>query len=169
MAENKELPSDNELRKKLREVLKAADMSTATEKSLRKQLEEHFQCNLKPKKQVFKKEIEAFLAQCDDMLSEGDEPEPAAQEDGKPAKAKRKGAHTKQSLSEELRAFLGVDSKADVSRGDVVKRIWEYIKVRTSPCAAPVVPAADAHALTGVLCAQQSHRHFNHRRAMPYM
>ena len=118
--------SDDDLRRYLRKTLKATDLNTTTEKKLRAQLEEHFGCDLKPRKKIFKEEIEHFLSQCDGLDEEVDEGE-AAEE---PApKGKRKGKHTKQSLSEELREFLDVGESEDISRGEVVKRIWQFIRV----------------------------------------
>ena len=122
--------SDDDVRRKLREVLKDTDLNTTTEKKLRKQLEEHFGCDLKPRKQIFKEEIESFLAQCDVFQQEEDDEleAEAAVDDAPKAKAKRKGRTTPQTFSEELCTFLNVSEAAEMSRADVVKRIWDYIK-----------------------------------------
>ena len=115
-------PTDDEVRARLRDTLKDTDLATTTEKTLRKQLEQHYGCSLKPRKALFKEEIEAFLATCNEPADEA-EPEEA------PSTTKRRGGFaTPQSLSEELRAFLGVDESESLSRGEVVKRIWVYIR-----------------------------------------
>lgn len=46
--------SDDDLRSKLRDMLPSVDLQTETERSLREKLQEHFECNLKDRKQVFK-------------------------------------------------------------------------------------------------------------------
>jgi upstream activation factor subunit UAF30 len=120
--------TDDSLRSYLRQTLKTTDLSTTTERKLRGQLEEHFGCDLKPRKNIFKEEIEQFLSQCQE-LEQGEPDDDDAAEEPAPAKnGKRKAGHTQQSLSEELRTFLGVDESEDISRGEVVKRIWAYIK-----------------------------------------
>lgn len=117
-------PTDDEVRAKLRDTLKDTDLATTTEKSLRAQLEKHYSCSLKPRKALFKEEIEAFLATCE---ADGEADEPSDEEP--PSTSKRRGGFAApQTLSEELRAFLGVDESEGLSRGEVVKRIWAYIR-----------------------------------------
>jgi upstream activation factor subunit UAF30 len=118
--------SDDDLRAHLRETLKMTDLATTTERNLRAKLEEHFGCDLKPRKPLFKEEIENFLAQCEDL--EEEEPEDAEEEASQSRSGKKRGFHTHQSLSAELRVFLGVEESEDISRGEVMKRIWAYIK-----------------------------------------
>lgn len=46
--------SDDDLRSKLRDILPSVNLQTETERSLREKLQEHFECNLKDQKQIFK-------------------------------------------------------------------------------------------------------------------
>ena len=117
--------TDDELRKHLRETLKNTDLASTTERKLRTQLEEHFGCSLKPRKAVFKEEIESFLAQCNDINAESEEEQGGEGEEEPKKKKVRAGPPV--SLSAEMQAFLGVEADAKVSRGDVVKSIWAYI------------------------------------------
>jgi upstream activation factor subunit UAF30 len=119
-------PSDNEIRSKIRSTLASADLSITTEKMIRTQLEEHFGCSLKTKKPVFKEEIELFLSKCDEIKEEMDEDEDP--EDPQSTNSKQKSNHSKQSLSPELCNFLGISQSDSMSRAEVVKRIWMYIK-----------------------------------------
>jgi upstream activation factor subunit UAF30 len=117
-------PSDIELRAKLRSTLAGIDLSTATEKTIRAQLEEHFGCSLKAKKPIIKEEIEFFLSSCNEIQDESDE----EIEPPQPSTSKRKGTQSRQSISPELQAFLDISDSDNISRAEVVKRIWVYIK-----------------------------------------
>ena len=81
-------------------------MQTTTEKQLRKQLEEHFNCDLKDRKPIFKEEIESFLLKNQDLFDAEDD-DAELGEDEKPKKKKRTGVGMRQSLSEQMQSFLG--------------------------------------------------------------
>jgi len=126
--------------------LEGADLDQLSEKGLRKQLEAHFRCDLKEKKEVIREEIfrslqarqgqaanedadgapqpkrpkvEGNTSGLADVLDKGNRPLP-------PAKPKRStGLSAIQLLSPALSDFLGF---TELPRTEVVKKIWEYVK-----------------------------------------
>ncbi|WIA29142.1 hypothetical protein OEZ86_011653 [Tetradesmus obliquus] len=128
--------TDDELRERLLQMLQESDLSTVTEKMLRKQLEEQLGVKLADKKQLIRQEVMAFLAkqqqdqdggqdgdgEADEQEGEGEEDQEEQEE--KPRK-RRNNSHLGSVLSEPMQAFLGAES---MPRTQVVKAIWDYIK-----------------------------------------
>lgn len=91
------------------------------EKSLRKQLEKDFNVDLSDRKNLIKSQVLQYLSTkqggnvSEDAEGSGDVPEP---------KGKRRALFG-QILSHEMSEFLGME---ECPRGQVVKKMWEYIK-----------------------------------------
>ncbi|KAF5836353.1 upstream activation factor subunit spp27-like protein [Dunaliella salina] len=132
--------TDDQIKSRLHEVLKGADLNTLTEKQVRKRLEKELETDLSGRKDLIRKEIEAWLESQQGGQEDGDggdeeEDEDAEEEDkGKKrsgkgqakSSGKAKGGFTKHSLlSPALSAFVGAET---MSRPQVVKSVWEYIK-----------------------------------------
>lgn len=134
--------TDDVLARRVREVLESADLSTTTEKGIRKQLEKEFGVPLKEKKAVIRKVVEAFLAdqqvgdeggvkkeEVDGGDGLGDEDTRVPNGERVPSSS-RKGGFGTVVLSEDLREFFagaGFDT-AEMGRTEVVKNLWAYIK-----------------------------------------
>ncbi|GAB4822507.1 hypothetical protein N2152v2_009553 [Parachlorella kessleri] len=134
-----EPPSDEQLVSRLRDLLKLADLSTVTERSLRRTLEGEFGVELAAKKPLIRAEIEKFLAEQDgeeggaaEGAEQGGDDREAEHEEasGTSGRQRRRGGRAGGAalgcrLSPELAAFLEMDS---CPRPQVVKKLWEYIK-----------------------------------------
>uniref|UniRef100_A0A7S3R0E3 DM2 domain-containing protein n=1 Tax=Dunaliella tertiolecta TaxID=3047 RepID=A0A7S3R0E3_DUNTE len=134
----KQVP-DEQICARLHEVLKGADLNTLTEKQVRKRLEKELETDLSGRKDLIRKEIDTWLESQqggeEDDGDEEEEEEDAEEEDtGKKRSGKRqakapgkaKGGFTKHSLlSPALSAFVGAET---MSRPQVVKSVWDYIK-----------------------------------------
>lgn len=125
-----EPPSDDAVKSRLAEVLKTADLSSTTEKMLRKQLEGEFGADLSSKKALIRAEVEAYLAaQAADGAEEAEEEEEDAGTSSRKRKSRGGGgggaARFGDILSEPMAAFLGLER---CPRTMVVKKIWEYVK-----------------------------------------
>jgi upstream activation factor subunit UAF30 len=102
-------PSNSKLRKAIHAYLKATDLSSVTNKTVRKYLEKQFDCELKERKAFLKKEVQIFL------------------ETEINSKNKNKGGLNKEmKLSDDLSAVCAGATK--LSRSQVVKALWIYIK-----------------------------------------
>eukprot|EP00892_Ulva_mutabilis_P000648 jgi/Ulvmu1/10584/UM065_0038.1 len=118
--------SDDDVRSKLRELLPDVDLQTATERHLREKLQERFGCNLKDRKHIFKEEIQDFLSS--HALTENDAEVDPDEEAPKITKKRKTGLAAACTLSPEMQQFLGVDEEARMSRPEVVKAVWAYVK-----------------------------------------
>lgn len=117
---------EHTLRKALRELLGRVDLNITTERMLRKELEQTMGIELKDRKEFIRGEIREFLS-----LDEGerdsvrdDQVDQGSQRETPVARSKRKSrfGHL---LSVEMSEFLGME---ECARGQVVKKLWEYIK-----------------------------------------
>eukprot|EP00943_MAST-04B_sp_MAST-4B-sp1_P002059 g2059.t1 len=103
-------PSNSKLRKAIHAHLKATDLSSVTNKTVRKYLEKQFDCELKERKAFLKKEVQIFL-----------------ETEINNTKKKNKGGLNKEmKLSNDLSAVCAGATK--LSRSQVVKALWIYIK-----------------------------------------
>ena len=62
------VPTDKEIRKAAAVILKECDIATTTLKSVRKQLEEKFQCSLSERKDVIYESFDKFISQNEDVI-----------------------------------------------------------------------------------------------------
>ena len=113
-------PTKNNLKKQIRVILKTADMQTMTAKSVRKQLEKLFGCELKPRKN----EVTELLKEC---INDEDDEDGEDGEDDEPTK--KRGGYTKQyEVSTRLSKLLGSQTKLMLTRNDLTKQIVLYMK-----------------------------------------
>ncbi|KAF6266659.1 SWIB/MDM2 domain-containing protein [Scenedesmus sp. NREL 46B-D3] len=128
--------SDDVLREKLLQMLQESDLSTVTEKMLRKQLEGQLGVKLADKKQLIRQEVMGFLAKQQAQDGEQDREEEEAdekvdeeeqeeEEQEQKLRKRRSNSNTGSVLSEPMQAFVGAES---MPRTQVVKAIWDYIK-----------------------------------------
>jgi hypothetical protein len=129
--------SDDDIRQRLREILKVVDLDTTTERQLREQIQKHFGCgDLKSKKSIFSEEIEAFLRSREDDYVEGDDdaevdPDGDAELDDEEPKKRKRSVGGCVHMSEELLEFLDVGPDEKMTRSDVVKQLWAYSMPRS--------------------------------------
>eukprot|EP01041_Mallomonas_annulata_P004677 gene4677-9270_t len=146
-------PTDNEIIEAVTDALSKGDLLSFTKKSLREQIENLYGWNLRNHKDIINATLEAFIEKHnnlnagqevedevdndDDNLDKCDEAEAEAEIDEEDndeeadekfipiIKKKRGGFGAEVQLSDELNSFFGVIT---MSRTDVTKGIWEYIK-----------------------------------------
>eukprot|EP00195_Chlamydomonas_chlamydogama_P012736 CAMPEP_0202890952 /NCGR_PEP_ID=MMETSP1392-20130828/1184_1 /ASSEMBLY_ACC=CAM_ASM_000868 /TAXON_ID=225041 /ORGANISM="Chlamydomonas chlamydogama, Strain SAG 11-48b" /LENGTH=285 /DNA_ID=CAMNT_0049574609 /DNA_START=163 /DNA_END=1020 /DNA_ORIENTATION=+ len=120
------MADESKVVQRLRELLPTIDLETTTEKMLRKQLEEELNTDLTELKPLIRKEIEAYLDSKNGDGADEEEEEEEEEEEKRPKKKRGAGGLNKPCvLSEAMQEFLGV---ANMSRPQVVKQIWEYIR-----------------------------------------
>eukprot|EP00252_Welwitschia_mirabilis_P005363 TRINITY_DN15868_c0_g1_i1.p1 TRINITY_DN15868_c0_g1~~TRINITY_DN15868_c0_g1_i1.p1 ORF type:complete len:307 (+),score=80.65 TRINITY_DN15868_c0_g1_i1:335-1255(+) len=135
------MASDSEIAERLKEILKTADLTTTTIKSIRRKLEEDLGIDLSSKKAFIRDQVDYFIAQHqqDDGNAEEDqkqeqqsedEEHAEAQDEKKPegegqSRARQSGFTKLMALSSELQSLLGVN---ELPRPQVVKQIWVYIR-----------------------------------------
>mmetsp|Transcript_23469 Transcript_23469/g.79901 ORF Transcript_23469/g.79901 Transcript_23469/m.79901 type:complete len:288 (+) Transcript_23469:90-953(+) len=127
--------SQDSLVERLRALLYDADLEKTTERQLRHQLEREFACDLGCYAALIRGEVSAFLSSVAQKSSDRRDMERRQAEDHKEAKQRNKNLKEKGSmcvrafglaqLSPALSAFMGVEQ---AGRGEVVKRVWDYIK-----------------------------------------
>ena len=83
-------------------------LQTTTEKQLRKQLEAHFNCDLKDRKHIFKEEIESFLLKNQELFDTEANEEASDEEEKPKKKKKRTGVGMRQSLSEQMLSLIHI-------------------------------------------------------------
>lgn len=128
-----QLPSDDEIREAIRELIPKVDLQTTGMKTFVKMLGKHMGTNLRPRK-VFVKEAltEAINAMEEENEEEDDtrDDEDDSGEEHVPASKPRKkgggGLAAKKEISPQLAAFLG--KGGEMSRTEIVKELWNYIK-----------------------------------------
>ena len=126
------LPSDDEISRELKRLLEGSDLNVVTPKVLRTSLETHYGVPLSAKKGFIKGIIAAYVRDVERQRSapEGSEGVSDGGEDASSdeavtrPKTKRKALFGSL-LSPEMAEFLDME---ECSRGQVVKKLWEYIK-----------------------------------------
>ena len=106
-------PSKSKLTQQIRVLLKTVDVQVTTAKTVRKALEKIFGCDLKPRKS----EVTELLKE---IMNEDPEGEEAP---------KKKGGYTKvYQVSSRLSTLLGSSTKLMLTRNDLVKELFVYMK-----------------------------------------
>ncbi|KAI8110330.1 hypothetical protein M9435_002006 [Picochlorum sp. BPE23] len=123
--------TDENLRAALMELLEKSDLNVTTAKMLRKELEKVFG-DLSGKKSFIKEEITQYVMRQqddgNDDTNDGDDEDKdddGDEEDVPVARSGKRRARFGQILSYEMSEFLGME---ECPRGQVVKKLWEYIK-----------------------------------------
>ena len=126
--------TNGKLRKAIHSYLKSTDLSTVTNKTVRKYLENKFKCPLKEKKAFLKQEVQIFLEE--GISSNGNSSSSSSSSSSKKKKQKKKkkasggnnngGFNKELNLSKDLSAVCA--GKPKLSRSQVVKALWVYIK-----------------------------------------
>eukprot|EP00270_Netrium_digitus_P011548 TRINITY_DN3680_c0_g1_i1.p1 TRINITY_DN3680_c0_g1~~TRINITY_DN3680_c0_g1_i1.p1 ORF type:complete len:303 (-),score=49.24 TRINITY_DN3680_c0_g1_i1:295-1203(-) len=141
--------SDDDIAKRLREILAEADLTVTSEKTIRQQLEKELGVSLLAKKKFIRREVEEYLTQnqaneeggaeddADSLAEDNDRgraPPPSKKpkssgnsgQDGRKEPSKGSGGLARLcNLSDSLAAFLGA---SQLPRTEVVKEMWNYIK-----------------------------------------
>ncbi|KDD74104.1 hypothetical protein H632_c1567p0 [Helicosporidium sp. ATCC 50920] len=110
-------PSDAEMRARIRAILQGADFNQISAKSVRVALEEAFKCSLAHRRALIRDEIASCMEQKEAASTQVEQVE-------KPPSKKPKAVKLV-ALSPALAAFMGQEY---MSRGEVTKKLWEYIK-----------------------------------------
>ncbi|XP_024021294.1 DNA ligase 1 isoform X2 [Morus notabilis] len=139
---------DKKLAERLRDILRSSDLDTTTPGSVRRQLEADFGVDLSDRKAFIGEQIDLFLAshmanpQEEEVEEDGKEAEAEEEEkddeDDSGSRGRRKGRSNKEdkvkkrggfnklcSLSPHLQEVVG---EAEMSRPEVVKKLWSYIR-----------------------------------------
>jgi len=140
----KELPSEEDLRKRIHALVREVDVDTTPVKQVMKILSDDFDCDLKPQKSFIKVALGEAIRMMDDEEvvdneeeadeesdeEESDENVESEEEAVAPQKKKKGGGggfNGEKEISDKLARFLGNDSKL-MSRPAIVKAMWEYIR-----------------------------------------
>mmetsp|Transcript_5498 Transcript_5498/g.10680 ORF Transcript_5498/g.10680 Transcript_5498/m.10680 type:complete len:308 (+) Transcript_5498:174-1097(+) len=128
------LPSDDEIRSKLEEMLPTVDLASTGLKTFVKLLSAAMGVNLKEKKSFIKQALtDALVKQQQEEEEDSDPAEVSEDEDdddddAPPKKAKRGGGGlaAKKEISKKLQAFL--KRGEHMARTEIVKALWDYIR-----------------------------------------
>jgi upstream activation factor subunit UAF30 len=118
-------PSDDELKKKIRELLPKVNLQKTGVKAFMSLLSsECGDIDLKPRNAFIKKSLEEAINEMADSDDDDDSSDESSHGDKKPAAGR--GLSVKKELSPELAEFLGKGE--EMARTEVVKLLWNYIK-----------------------------------------
>ena len=131
-------PSKAQLKAHIRTLIQQVDIKEVTSKGIRKMLEAHFGCKLKPRKDEVKACLMAVLQESQESSSEEEEEEEEEEEDesseeessddeDKPKRKATGGFAMEYILSKQLAEIVGLEA---ATRGTISKQVWAYVKER---------------------------------------